>query len=726
MAAKKRAKRSGSGNADNDIPQPIDEDGNLSVLVEMRYRPGGSGAMALGSARSMDVGGFSLDNEFEPVSLAAVGRADFNTGERSVASTPNETFVIRGTVDSDSQMELLARHPDVAGVWRDTPIAPFPGWSEPEPNLANNESMAACPIPPCDCSPGTPKGTMADVATYLKVDEVWAQGFRGAGMVVGVLDSGITALGRPVKSGETARRIPRVIGGWPTDDWGTESGKWGDHGNMCATDVLGMAPEAQLLDLRIAGSGGSPGTISRALQAFNWAISQHQATGTPQVLTNSWGIFQEDWDTTYARNPNHPFTRKVVEAIGEGILVLFAAGNCGDTCADNRCGTDTGPGKSIWGANGHPEVMTVGAVNKNEEFVGYSSRGPAALDPDKPDFCSITHFTGYNVSDSGTSAATPILAGAVALLKQRKPDALQSEIKSALRATAKNIGAPGFDQHSGAGIVQIKAAFDHLSPRFRATLVPAICRRTLVEPGCLRRTVVDPGCLRRTVVDPGCIRRTLAGPGCIRPTLVGPRCPRRTLAGPTCPRPTLSGPTCPRPTLAGPTCPRPTLSGPTCPRPTLGPTCPRPTLAPERCPRPTLVGPQCPGPRPTLTAACPRPSIACNFSPDEVPYAQGPQSYGYDDQFAAEAHVDAEVYGYSGGDYYDPYYDGQGHWVYVTDYEPMLYGQAHDPYGEYGSETDPEAAAYWAAVEQQALYDAAKDEYWDEEDWSEDDYTYRS
>lgn len=84
------------------------------------------------------------------------------------------------------------------------------------------------------------------------------------------------------------------------------------------------------------------------------------------------------------------------------------------------------------------------------------------------------------------------------------------------------------------------------------------------------------------------------------------------------------------------------------------------------------------------------------------------------------------MYGYSGGDYYDPYYDGQGHWVYVTDYEPMLYGQAHDPYGEYGSETDPEADAYWAAVEQQALYDAAKDEYWDEEDWLEDDYTYRS
>jgi subtilisin family serine protease len=266
-----------------------------------------------------------------------------------------------------------------------------------------------------------------------------------------------------VKSGETPQRIPRVIGGWPTDDWGTESGKWGDHGNMCSTDVLGMAPDAQLYDLRVAGDGGSPGTISRALQGFNWAIGQHRLNGTPHVLTNSWGIFEESWDETYARNPNHPFTRKVVEAIGEGILVLFAAGNCGDTCPDGRCGADIGRGRSIWGANGHPLVMTVGAANRLEQFIGYSSRGPAALDPNKPDFCSISHFTGYFDSDSGTSAATPILAGVVALLKQAHPAATQDDIKNALRATAKDIGPAGFDVDSGAGIVQGHAAFLRLT-----------------------------------------------------------------------------------------------------------------------------------------------------------------------------------------------------------------------------------------------------------------------
>ena len=46
-----------------------------------------------------------------------------------------------------------------------------------------------------------------------------------------------------------------------------------------------------------------PSTISRALQAYQWAIDQHRVNGTPHILSNSWGIFQESWDGTYARNP---------------------------------------------------------------------------------------------------------------------------------------------------------------------------------------------------------------------------------------------------------------------------------------------------------------------------------------------------------------------------------------------------------------------------------------
>lgn len=188
--------------------------------------------------------------------------------------------------------------------------------------------------------------------------------------------------------------------------------------------------------------------------------------------------------------------------------------------------------------------MTVGAVNRNEEFVGYSSQGPAALDPNKPDFCGVTHFTGYFDSDSGTSAATPIVAGVVALLKQALPGATQDGIKSALKATAKDIGPAGFDQHSGAGIIRGHAALNRLRGPIVVRTVASPCVKVSVLCGpsvatpcpvkstltaCPIKTVINPGCLRiKTVVAACGPRATIACPpsafGMCTPT---PGLPRR-------------------------------------------------------------------------------------------------------------------------------------------------------------------------------------------------------
>jgi subtilisin family serine protease len=430
--------------------------GLQSVLVEVRV-PKTQSMAAMQFVQERTIASLQLDESYTPIPVEPSPEmvALFGADEAVV--------VVRGQIEAN-QIAALEAQPNVVKVYQDAPIAPFASQLL-EKNSATlvqpTAPTAACPIGTCDCDPATAKGTIAEVAAYLGVDQIWAAGYRGEGIVVAVVDGGITAEGRPVIPGETSRRIPRVIGGWPTADWGTQAASWGEHGNMCATDVLGMAPQAQIYDIRLSGDA-----ISAALAGFQWAIEQHRIDGTPQILTNSWGIFQESWDRVYARDPNHPFTRKVVEAINEGILVLFAAGNCGSTCPSGRCGRDSGPGRSIWGANGHPLVMTVGAVNKNEQFVGYSSQGPAALDPQKPDFCSITHFRGYFSSDTGTSAATPIAAGVVALLKQVNPALTQDQAKQALRSTAKDIGATGWDQHSGTGIIQAKAAFDRAAGRW--------------------------------------------------------------------------------------------------------------------------------------------------------------------------------------------------------------------------------------------------------------------
>jgi serine protease AprX len=424
------------------------------VLVELRVSRS-QGVMGASENVGASVSSFRLDTAYEPVPVAASSNV-----AASIMAANEETYIIRGEVEERSLAELEAQ-PNVLKVYKDTPIAPF------NPSVLEKttydlvkpmDGKGNCPVGTCDCSPTTPKGTIADVAKYFGVDQIWAAGFKGQGIVVGVVDGGITAEGRPVDPSEGIRRINNVIGG-PAQDWGTKARSWGEHGNMCATDILGMAPEAKLYDCRIAGGD----SISNALSVFQWAINRHRTDGTPHILSNSWGIYQKSWDEFYATNPDHPFTRKVVEAINEGIIILFAAGNCGGTCPADRCGGDSGAGKSIWGANGHPLVMTVGAVNKDEQFVGYSSQGPAALDPNKPDFCSVTHFRGYFGSDNGTSAACPIAAGVAALFTQAKPGITQEEMKNLFKQTAKNIGEPGFDQNTGAGILQPKTAFDKLN-----------------------------------------------------------------------------------------------------------------------------------------------------------------------------------------------------------------------------------------------------------------------
>jgi len=415
------------------------ENDKVPVIVEIRVKKSLKLEISPEIARGIKTTSFSLDENYKPVHMSP-GRE-----RASVIANDEKGIIIRGVI-KESKIKELESKPIVIKVWRDTKLDFF-GYP--------------CPIPPCDCS-NSPKGNLSDVATYLGVDQIWSDGIKGQGIIIGIVDSGINAIGRVQKPGQTAQ-IHNVIGGYPTNDWGTTSGG-NAHGNMTATDALGIAPGTQLYDMRVFDPDSLELSASNVLAAYDWAIDQYKNNGKPQILSNSYGLYEVDEIPEVkdaATNPDHPVTQKVVEAINEGIIVLWAAGNCGATCPRPKCGKDDiGPGESIWGVAGHNLVMTVGAVNINGELAGYSSQGPAALDPIKPDFCSITHFAGYHSVDTGTSAATPVAAGVVALLKQADPSITQSQVKHLLMEAATDIGPIGWDQHSGAGIINAIGAYN--------------------------------------------------------------------------------------------------------------------------------------------------------------------------------------------------------------------------------------------------------------------------
>jgi subtilisin family serine protease len=396
------------------------------------------------------------------------------------------TSVVRVVLDDPRQIEDLVRREGRGGVvtvYADPAVQPFAA-------------------PAVDCA-GKPTGTAERVRRLLGARAVHDVGLRGKGVVVGIVDGGVDR-----------ERFP-VIAGWspdPAHPWG-EASAWDGHGDMCAFDALVAAPGAKLHDLGIgkAIAGGPIPTVAAALQAYQWALERFRRDGTPQVLSNSWGLYQAAWDPfppgdprNYADNPRHPFMRKAMELMDAGILIVFAAGNCGAQCPSPACGDDAGPGRSIRGVNGLDRTICVGAVNLRGERVGYSSQGPSTLGARKPDLCGYTQFRGHTRNDSGTSAACPVVAGVLALLRSGFGGLTQDAARALLNQTARAVGAPGHDPDTGYGIVDAARAYERLCQQralARALRLPR--PKPLGEPRGAPRTGRAPPGTRRSTGERG-------------------------------------------------------------------------------------------------------------------------------------------------------------------------------------------------------------------------------
>jgi hypothetical protein len=215
------------------------------------------------------------------------------------------------------------------------------------------------------------------------------------------------------------------------------------------------------------------------LSAF-WSIA-FTASGEPKykalVISNSWGMYHpaDDFPARhrgrYSDNPQHVFTRSISAICAiDHVDVVFAAGNCGGECPDERCREVTT--STITGANACLDVLTVAGCDLSDERVGYSSQGPgiSGMAANKPDVAAYTHFLGSEAlgpgkPDKGTSAAGPLVAGCIAALRTRldpavvSPAALNEHLR---RAARKPLGGD-WNKDIGFGIVDPVAAAVDLS-----------------------------------------------------------------------------------------------------------------------------------------------------------------------------------------------------------------------------------------------------------------------
>ncbi|MEV0276447.1 S8 family serine peptidase [Streptomyces sp. NPDC050610] len=282
----------------------------------------------------------------------------------------------------------------------------------------------------------------------VHADQAWAAGYDGKGAKVAVLDTGVDA-GHPDLKGRVADS--RNFTDSPsTDDrqgHGTHTASTvGGSGAASGGKKKGVAPGADLLIGKVLNDSGS-GASSWIIAGMQWAVDQKA-----DVVSMSLGS-PEPSDCT---DPMSEAARQLAD--GDKTLFVVAAGNAG-------------PAKpSVTSPGCVPDVLTVGAVDRDDTTAQFSSRGPVLTTHTlKPEIAapgvgiSAAAAGGRGVyayqTMSGTSMATPHVAGAAAIVRQAHPDWTARQVKAALVGSAQTGGKVGGADETGGGRLDAGLAY---------------------------------------------------------------------------------------------------------------------------------------------------------------------------------------------------------------------------------------------------------------------------
>ncbi len=323
------------------------------------------------------------------------------------------------------------------------------------------------------CPSGTSDALFGDrqaAERLMRSDHLGQNGLRGQGVNIIVVDQGFDE-----------SLVGKYGGRWWNQPSPPPAGG-SAHGNRTVRNLMSLAPEATYYDLPLVPSmiTSIPQYVSDAQAAYETVRQDIDRLRTlrgvtgPWVMVNAWAIFNRGSELNnhdYTENPGHPFNLEVANMDAAGVDMVFAAGNCGNFCSNPRC-KEKGPGKSIFGANAHANVLTVGAVRADRLWLGYSSQGPGAgqMARSKPDLCAPSQFReddDANSGNTGTSTSCALAAGAVAALRSRWDAATISTaaMRRLLRSTAKPLVRPDPKRH-GSGILDARAAYERAVTQF--------------------------------------------------------------------------------------------------------------------------------------------------------------------------------------------------------------------------------------------------------------------
>ncbi|WP_420081319.1 type VII secretion-associated serine protease mycosin [Streptomyces sp. JL4002] len=297
----------------------------------------------------------------------------------------------------------------------------------------------------------------------LRAEEAWGT-TRGDGVTVAVLDTGVDD-SHPDLAGQ-------VLEGHDLIGMGAGRGDrtWARHGTAMASiiaghghgpsrsqGVLGIAPQARILPVRVILEEGDPGR-ARARESKGGALAEGirwAADHGADVINMSLG---DDSDSAHHEAGED---EAVQYALSKGVVVVASAGNGGES------------GDRVSYPAAYPGVIAVTAVDRRGRKAKFSTRNWYATvsapgvdvviaDPDR------SYYEGW-----GTSAAAAFVSGAVALVRAAHPDLSPAQIKKLLEDTATDAPAGGRDDARGYGTVDPVAALQAAEALRPEAAVPA-------------------------------------------------------------------------------------------------------------------------------------------------------------------------------------------------------------------------------------------------------------
>jgi len=262
-----------------------------------------------------------------------------------------------------------------------------------------------------------------------------ASGNRGAGVKIAVIDTGIDSSHEDLDD--------NYMGGYDFVFNDTDPNDENDHGTHVAgiiaaeengIGVIGVAPEAEIYAVRVLDGAGF-GTLEWIIAGIEWAVIHDMDIANLSLEGPDFPSLQEACDTAY-------------EA---GLLLVAAGGNTS--------------GGAVKYPGGYDSVIAVTATDSNDDKAYFSPIGPELeLSAPGVEMLSTVIGGGYSILN-GTSQAAPHVAGAAALFFLTNPadtnenGTIHDEVREMLRATATDLGDPGFDTTFGFGLLNIAALY---------------------------------------------------------------------------------------------------------------------------------------------------------------------------------------------------------------------------------------------------------------------------